>query len=145
MADQNYKGGSQAVTDTIAGQTQVLMNCMLATLPFVQSGKLKIIGVSKRTRMPVIGDVPTLQEQGIANFESGSWQGILVANGTPAAIVARLNAELIKVKRSPDIRARLTVQGAEVVTMASAEQDRLFNPERKRWADVVQQTGIKLD
>jgi len=140
-----YKGGSQAVTDTIAGQTQVLMNGMLATLPFVQSGKLKIIGVSKRTRMPVIGDVPTLQEQGIADFESGSWQGMLVANGTPASIVARLNAELIKVIRSPDIRARLTVQGAEVVTMASAEQDRFFNQERKRWAEVVEQTGIKLD
>jgi tripartite-type tricarboxylate transporter receptor subunit TctC len=140
-----YKGGAQAVTDTIAGQTQVLMNGMLATLPFVQSGKLKIIGVSKRTRMPVIGEVPTLQEQGIANFESGSWQGILVANGTPAAIVARLNAELIKVIRSPDIRARLTVQGAEVVTMAPAEQDRFFNQERKRWAEVVEQTGIKLD
>jgi tripartite-type tricarboxylate transporter receptor subunit TctC len=140
-----YKGGSQAVTDTIAGQTQVLMNGMLATLPFVQSGKLKIIGVSKRTRMPVIGDVPTLQEQGIANFESGSWQGILVANGTPAPIVARLNAELIKVIRSPDIRARLTVQGAEVVTMAPAEQDKFFNQERKRWAEVVEQTGIKLD
>ena len=140
-----YKGGSQAVTDTIAGQTQVLMNGMLATLPFVQSGKLKIIGVSKRTRMPVIGDVPTLQEQGIANFESGSWQGVLVANGTPAAIVARLNAELIKVIRSPDIRARLTVQGAEVVTMAPVEQDKFFNQERKRWAEVVEQTGIKLD
>ncbi len=140
-----YKGGSQAVTDTIAGQTQVLMNGMLATLPFVQSGKLKIIGVSKRTRMPVIGEVPTLQEQGIANFESGSWQGILVANGTPSAIVARLNAELIKVIRSPDIRARLTVQGAEVVTMAPVEQDKFFNQERKRWAEVVEQTGIKLD
>jgi tripartite-type tricarboxylate transporter receptor subunit TctC len=140
-----YKGGSQAVTDTIAGQTQVVMNGMLATLPFVQSGKLKIIGVSKRTRMPVLGEVPTLQEQGIANFESGSWQGILVANGTPAPIVARLNAELIKVIRSPDIRARLTVQGAEVVTMAAAEQDKFFNQERKRWAEVVEQTGIKLD
>jgi tripartite-type tricarboxylate transporter receptor subunit TctC len=140
-----YKGGSQAVTDTIAGQTQVLMNGMLATLPFVQSGKLKIIGVSKRTRMPVLGDVPTLQEQGIANFESGTWQGILVANGTPAPIISRLNAELIKVIRSPDIRARLTVQGAEVVTMAPAEQDKFFNQERKRWAEVVEQNNIKLD
>ena len=140
-----YKGGSQAVTDTIAGQTQVLMNGMLATLPFVQSGKLKVIGVSKRTRFPTLADVPTLQEQGIANFESGSWQGILVAQGTPPPVVARLNAELIKVIRSPDIRARLTAQGAEVVTMASAEQDRFFNVERKRWAKVVEQTGIKLD
>ena len=140
-----YKGGAQAVADTVAGQTEVLMNGMLATLPFVQSGKLKIIGVSKRTRMPLIGDVPTLLEQGIADFESGSWQGVLVADGTPAAVVARLNAELIKIIRSPEIRARLTGQGAEVVTMAPAEQDRFFEVERKRWAEVVEKAGIRLD
>lgn len=140
-----YKGGSQAVTDTIAGQTQVLMNGMLATLPFVQSGKLKILGVSKATRMPLIGDVPTLQEQGLTGFESGTWQGMLVANGTPAAIVNRLNTELIKIIRSPEIRAKLSGQGAEVVTMAPAEQDKFFNQERKRWAEVVTQAGIKLD
>jgi tripartite-type tricarboxylate transporter receptor subunit TctC len=121
------------------------MNGMLATLPFVQSGKLKILGVSKATRMPLIGNVPTLQEQGIAGFESGTWQGVLVAAGTPAPIVNRLNAELIKIIRSPEIRARLSGQGAEVVTMSSAEQDRFFNQERKRWAEVVAQAGIKLD
>ena len=140
-----YKGGAQAVADTVAGQTEVLMNGMLATLPFVQSGKLKIIGVSKRTRMPLIGDVPTLLEQGIADFESGSWQGVLLADGTPAAVVARLNTELIKIIRSPEIRARLTGQGAEVVTMTPAEQDRFFEVERKRWAEVVEKAGIKLD
>ncbi len=140
-----YKGGSQAIGDTIGGQTQVLMNGMLATLPHVQSGKLKILGVSKRSRMPLIGNVPTLQEQGITNFESGTWQGVLVANGTPAAIVQRLNTELIKIIRSPEIRAKLSGQGAEVVTMTSAEQDQFFNQERKRWAEVVAQAGIKLD
>lgn len=140
-----YKGGSQAVTDTIAGQTQVLMNGMLATLPFVQSGKLKILGVSKSTRMPLIGNVPTLAEQGLTNFESGSWQGILVANGTPAVIVNRLNAELIKIIRNPDVRAKLAGQGAEVVTMTPVQQDDFFNRERSRWAQVVAQAGIKLD
>lgn len=140
-----YKGGSQAVTDTIAGQTQVLMNGMLATLPFVQSGKLKILGVSKSTRMPLIGNVPTLAEQGLTNFESGSWQGILVANGTPAATVNRLNTELIKIIRNPDVRAKLAGQGAEVVTMTPVQQDDFFNRERSRWAQVVAQAGIKLD
>jgi tripartite-type tricarboxylate transporter receptor subunit TctC len=140
-----YKGGSQAITDTIAGQTQILMNGMLATLPFVQSGKLKILGVSKGSRMPLIGEVPTLAEQGLANFESGTWQGMLVANGTPAAIVNRLNAELIKVIRSPDIRAKLAGQGAEVVTMAPTQQDAFFVREKARWAKVVAEAGIKLD
>ncbi|MDB5892341.1 MAG: tripartite tricarboxylate transporter substrate binding protein [Polaromonas sp.] len=140
-----YKGGSQAVNDTVGGQTQVLMNGMLATLPFVQSGQLKILGVSKASRMPLIGNVPTLQEQGVAGFESGTWQGVLVAAGTPQPIVNRLNTELIKIIRSPEIRARLSGQGAEVATMSPAEQDQFFNQERKRWAEVVAQAGIKLD
>ena len=140
-----YKGGSQAVSDTIAGQTQVLMNGMLATLPFVQSGKLKILGVSKSTRMPLIGDVPTLAEQGLPGFESGTWQGLLAPNGTPARVVARLNAEVIKVIRSPDIRAKLAGLGAEVVTMMPTEQDAFFNRERARWAKVVADAAIKLD
>ena len=140
-----YKGGVQAVLDTVSGQTQVLMNGMLATLPHVQSGKLKVLGVSKRTRMPLIGDVPTIAEQGVDGFESGTWQGILLPAKTPEAIVARLNAELIRVIRSPDIRARLAGQGAEVVTMAPAEQDRFFKAERERWAKTVTQAQIKLD
>ena len=140
-----YKGGAQAVADTIAGQTQVLMNGMLATLPHVQSGKLKVLGISKRSRMPLIGDVPTLAEQGLTDFESGTWQGALVANGTPPAIMARLNAELIKAIRSPEVRARLTGQGAEVVTMTSVEQDQFFSRERARWAQVVTAANIKLD
>jgi tripartite-type tricarboxylate transporter receptor subunit TctC len=135
----------QAVLDTVAGQTQVLMNGMLATLPHVQSGKLKVLGVSKRTRMPLIGNVPTIAEQGIGGFESGTWQGVLVAAGTPAAVMQRLNTELIRVIRSPDIRARLAGQGAEVVTMAPAEQDRFFETERARWAEVVAQAQIKID
>lgn len=140
-----YKGGVQAILDTVSGQTQVLMNGMLATLPHVQNGKLKILGVSKKSRMPLIDDVPTLAEQGISGFESGTWQGILVPASTPDAIVQRLNAALIGVIRSPDIRARLAGQGAEVVTMTPAEQDRFFNTERARWAQVVAQAQIKLD
>jgi len=125
--------------------TQVLMNGMLATLPHVQSGKLKVLAVSKRTRMPLIGDVPTIAEQGVPGFESGTWQGVLVPAATPAAVVQRLNAELIRAIRAPDVRARLAGQGAEVVTMAPGEQDRFFATERARWARVVAQAQIKLD
>ncbi|MDH6595173.1 tripartite-type tricarboxylate transporter receptor subunit TctC [Variovorax sp. TBS-050B] len=140
-----YKGGVQAVQDTVAGQTQILMNGMLATLPHVQSGKLKVLGVSKGTRMPLIGDVPTIAEQGVPGFESGTWQGVRVARGTPDAIVQRLNKELIAVIRSAEIRSRLAGQGAEVVTMAPAEEEQFFGKERARWAKVVADAGIKLD
>ena len=140
-----YKGGSQAILDTVTGQTQVMMNGMLATYPHVQSGKLKLLGVSKRTRMPLIGDVPTIAEQGLPGYESGSWQGVLLPRATPDAIVSRLNTELIRVIRSPDIRSRLVGQGAEVVTMTPAEQDRFFEAERARWGALVQQAQIKAE
>jgi len=140
-----YKGGVQAIQDTVAGQTQVLMNGMLATLPQVQGGKLKVLAVSKGTRMPLIGDVPTIAEQGVPGFESGTWQGVRVAKGTPDAVVQRLNKELISVIRTADIRSRLAGQGAEVVTMAPAEEEQFFNKERARWAKVVTDANIKLD
>ena len=140
-----YKGGVQAIQDTVAGQTQVLMNGMLATLPQVQGGKLKVLAVSKGTRMPLIGDVPTIAEQGVPGFESGTWQGVRVAKGTPDAVVQRLNKELITVIRAADIRSRLAGQGAEVVTMAPAEEEQFFNKERARWAKVVTDANIKLD
>ena len=140
-----YKGGSQAVTDTIAGQTQVLMNGMLATLPFVQAGKLKVLGVSKATRVPLLGNVPTIAEQGVPGFESGTWQGVLVPAATPPALIARLSAELIRIIRSPEVRARLTAQGAEVHTMSPAEFAPFFEAERKRWAGVVAKSGMKFD
>ncbi len=140
-----YKGGVQAVLDTVAGQTQVLMNGMLATYPHVQSGKLKLIAVSKSTRMPLIGNVPTIAEQGVPGYESGTWQGVVAARGTPDAVIARLNKELVRIIRTPDIRARLAGQGAEVVTMTAPEQDQFFAKERARWAQVIQQANLKLD
>ncbi|SCK47893.1 Tripartite-type tricarboxylate transporter, receptor component TctC [Variovorax sp. HW608] len=140
-----YKGGVQAVQDTVAGQTQVLMNGMLATWPHVQSGKLKVLGVSKPTRMPLIGEVPTIAEQGVPGFESGTWQGVLVPRATPDALVQRLNKELIAIIRSAEVRSRLAGQGAEVVTMTPPEQDQFFDKERARWAKVVSAAQIKLD
>jgi tripartite-type tricarboxylate transporter receptor subunit TctC len=140
-----YKGGSQAITDTIAGQTHAVMNGMLATLPFVQSGKLKVLGVSKGKRVPLLPNVPTLAEQGIKGFESGTWQGVLVPAGTPQAVVNKLSAELIRIIHSPEVRARLSAQGAEVSTLSPADFRTFFERERKSWASVVAQGGVKLE
>jgi len=140
-----YKGGVQSVQDTVAGQTQVLMNGMLATYPHVQSGKLKLLGISKSTRMPLIADVPTLAEQGAQGFASGTWQGVVLPAKTPEAVVQRVNQVLLTAIRSPDVRARLTGQGAEVVTMTPTETDKFFNAERARWRTVVQTAQLQLD
>jgi len=140
-----YKGGSQAVGDTVAGQTHVLMNGALATLPFVQSGKLKALGVSSAKRVDLLPNVPTIAEQGVAGFESGTWQGALLPAGTPPEIVARLNAELTRIIRSPEIQQRLATQGAEVYTMTQAEFATFFDREQKRWAGVVAAGGVKIE
>jgi tripartite-type tricarboxylate transporter receptor subunit TctC len=140
-----YKGGSQAISDTVAGQTQILMNGMLATLPMVQAGKLKVLGVSKPTRVPLLANVPTIAEQGVKGFESGTWQGLLVPKGTPEAIVARLNAEFTRIIRSPEVRERLVSQGAEVYTMSPMEFSTFFERERRKWAAVVAQGGVRIE
>ena len=140
-----YKGGAQAIGDTIGGQTQVLMNGMLATLPHVQSGKLKVIGVSKSTRVPLLSNVPTIAEQGVKGFESGTWQGLLVPANTPPAIVQRLNEVVTGIIRSPEVRERLVSQGAEVYTMTPTEFTTFFERERKNWAKVVAEGGVRLD
>jgi tripartite-type tricarboxylate transporter receptor subunit TctC len=140
-----YKGGAQAIGDTVAGQTQVLMNGMLATLPHVQSGKLKVLGVSKATRVPLLANVPTIAEQGVKGFESGTWQGLLVPAATPPAVLAKLSAELTRIIRSPEVRERLVSQGAEVYTMSPTEFSSFFDRERKNWAAVVTAGGIKID
>jgi tripartite-type tricarboxylate transporter receptor subunit TctC len=140
-----YKGGAQAIQDTIGGQAQVLMNGMLATLPHVQSGKLKVLGVSKGTRVPLLQDVPTIAEQGVKGFESGTWQGLLVPASTPPAVLAKLSAELTRIIRSPEVRERLVSQGAEVYTMTPAEMTAFFERERKNWANVVAQGGVRVD
>ena len=140
-----YKGGAQAISDTVAGQTQVLMNGMLATLPQVQAGKLKVIGVSKATRVAQLPQVATIAEQGVAGFESGTWQGLLVPANTPPAVLARLHAEITRIIRTPEVQDRLTSQGAEVVTMTPTEFSTFFERERKLWAAVVAQGGIKAE
>ncbi|MBV8272927.1 MAG: tripartite tricarboxylate transporter substrate binding protein [Cupriavidus sp.] len=140
-----YKGGSQAISDTVGGTAQVLMNGMLATWPQVQARKLKLLAVSKRSRMALVSQTPTIAESGVPNFESGTWQGVMAPAGMPDALVARISAELVRIIRTPEIRAQLAGQGAEVVTMTPAETSKWFATEEKRWAQVVKSAGVKLD
>ncbi len=140
-----YKGGAQAITDVVGGQVQIIMNGLLATLPHVQSGKLRAIAISKRERMSILPNVATIAEQGVPGFESGTWQGILAPRGMPDAIASRVGAELAKIISQPDIKQKLGEQGAEVVVMNPADLDTFFNKERARWADVVAKADIKLD
>lgn len=140
-----YKGGSQAVTDTIGGQTQVIMNGLLATLPYIKAGKLRPIAISKRERMQLVPDIPTISEQGVAGFESGTWQGVMAPVTTTDPVAIRLSELMAQIVNQPDVKAQLNEQGAEIVTRNPAELAQFFNSERARWASVVKSADIRLD
>jgi tripartite-type tricarboxylate transporter receptor subunit TctC len=140
-----YRGGAQALNDTVAGTTQMLLNGMVATQPQVTAGRLKVIGVSKRSRMALIGNVPTLAEQGATGFESGTYQGVLAASTMPKAAVDRLSAVLVQVVRAPEIRARLVELGAEVMTSSPLETSAFIATDRQRWARVIERAGKQIE
>jgi tripartite-type tricarboxylate transporter receptor subunit TctC len=140
-----YRGGAQALNDTVAGTTQMLLNGMVATQPQVTAGRLKVIGVSKRSRMALIGNVPTLAEQGATGFESGTYQGVLAPSSLPKAAVERLSAVLVQVVRAPDIRARLVELGAEVMTSSPTETGAFITTDRQRWARVIERAGTQIE
>ena len=140
-----YKGGAQAITDVVGGQADVLFNGMLATYPHVKSGKLKILAVSSAKRVPAIPDVPTVAESGVTGFETGSWQGVLAPPNTPAPVVAKMNADLIKVLQDPETRDKLAAQGAEVRTLTPEAMKAFIKDETGRWAKVVKDGGVKVE
>jgi tripartite-type tricarboxylate transporter receptor subunit TctC len=140
-----YKGGAQAMTDTMGGTTDVVLNGMLATLPHVQSGKLKAVAVSKRTRVAALAQVPTVAEQGVADFESGTYQGVTTAATMPAANVMKLNAALLKVMQMPEIRTRMNDAGAEVTTSTPEEISSFLGKEKTRWEAVIKRAGTDIE
>jgi tripartite-type tricarboxylate transporter receptor subunit TctC len=118
---------------------------MLATLPLVQGGRLKLLGISKRTRMALLPDAPTIAEQGVKDFESGTYQGIAIPSTMPKAVAEKLAAALIQVIRGPDLRARLAAAGAEVMTSSPQETTEFLAKEAKRWSSVIQRAGNQLE
>ncbi|MFY3329995.1 Bug family tripartite tricarboxylate transporter substrate binding protein [Achromobacter xylosoxidans] len=140
-----YKGGSQAVTDTIGGQTQVIMNGLLATLPHIKGGKLRAIAISKKERMQLVADIPTISEQGVAGFESGTWQGVMAPAATTDKTANLLATLMGQIVNQPDVKSQLNEQGAEIVVRDPAQLAQFVNSERARWAKVVQSADIRLD
>jgi len=139
-----YKGGSAAVTDVIAGNANVLFNGMLATYPSVKAGRLKGLAVSSAQRVPSAPELPTVAET-LPGFETGSYQGLLAAAGTPREIVAKLNAEMIRILNTGDMKEFLAKQGTEVRAGTPEALGTFIANEKARWAKVVKEAGIKAD
>ena len=139
-----YKGGSQAVTDVIAGNSNVLFNGMLATYPSVKGGRLKGLAVSGAARVPSAPELPTISET-LPGFVTGSYQGLLAAAGTPRDIVLKLNGELTRILNTADMKEFLAKQGTEVRTGLPEALGSFIASEKARWAKVVKEAGIKAE
>ena len=140
-----YKGGSQALTDMVGGQAQVMFNGMLATYPFVKDGKLKVLAISSATRFASAPDIPTVAESGFAGFETGSFQGIVAPAGTPPEIVNKLHSTVMAILATPEMRDRLDKAGAEVRAQSPAQFGAFIRGEKERWAKVIRESGAKFE
>jgi tripartite-type tricarboxylate transporter receptor subunit TctC len=140
-----YKGGADAVTAVVGGQAHVLFNGMLATWPSVTGGRLRALAISSAKRVPAAPDTPPVAEQGLPGFETGSYQGFVGPKGMPKDVTAKLNAELIKVLNTADMKERFAKQGTEVRTGTPESLGQWMSTEQAKWAKVVKDSGAKFD
>jgi tripartite-type tricarboxylate transporter receptor subunit TctC len=140
-----YPGSSQAVTALVAGDVDMACLPAISVLPQVKAGKLKVIGSTLANRSPLMPDIPTLKEQGLADVEAGAWNGVVVPAGTPAPIVERIRAATIAVLKDPAVAAQLQRQMIEVVASSPEEFVAHKRAERERWAPVIAKTNVTLD
>jgi tripartite-type tricarboxylate transporter receptor subunit TctC len=140
-----YKGGSDAVAAVAAGQADVLFNGMLATWPTVQGGRLKALAISSAQRVPSAPETPTVAEQDLAGFETGSFQGVVGPAGIARDVVAKLNAELVRVLATAEMKERFAKQGTEVRTGSAESLGTWLRTEQAKWAKVVKESGAKFD
>jgi len=144
MTHVPYKGSPQAVADLVAGNVQLGIPTMPAALPFIKSGRVKVLGVTTAKRASNLSDVPTLAEAGVKGYEAALWTGVLAPANTPAAIVSRLNTEIARVLELKDVQEALAKQGAEVQSGTPQEFAAFLKTEYAKWARVVKEANIRM-
>jgi tripartite-type tricarboxylate transporter receptor subunit TctC len=140
-----YKGSPPALQDVVAGQVTMTFDNITTAWPLAKGGRLRALAVTTAKRSPVAPDVPTLAEAGLVGYEVGSWQGVFAPAGTPPDVIRRLNAEMVKIIQSPEVREKLIALGAEPVGDSPEEFAALVKSEVSKWADVVKKSGARVD
>lgn len=116
---------------------------LTTVLPFARSGRLRALAVTSSTRSPILPDVPAIAEAGVPGFEAATWNGLMAPAGTPKEVVAKLNADIVRVLRLPDTRERLAAQALEPIADSSAAFGAFISSEIERWGKVVKAAGLK--
>jgi tripartite-type tricarboxylate transporter receptor subunit TctC len=140
-----YKGAAQATTDLIGGQVQLSMSSVPTLIGHIRSGKMRAIAVTSLNRVDDIPQVPTIAESGYKGFETVTWFGFVAPTNTPKDIVAKLNAEINKALQSPEVKKKLSDQGADILGGSSDQFAALIKSDIARWAPVIKESGAKLD
>jgi tripartite-type tricarboxylate transporter receptor subunit TctC len=145
VIDVPYKGSGPAAIDVLSGQIPLAMVDLTSALPHVKAGKLVALAVSSTQRLPMLPDVPTMSEAGVSNYESTGWFGIVAPAGTPAAIVNRLNAEIVAALNDPAIQNTMRGMGVEPAPSKPDEFELYIKNEIQKWNKVIKTAGTKLD
>lgn len=140
-----YKGAPPALTDTLGGQVQSFLSSVPSALGHIRTGRLRALAVTSAKRSAEMSDVPTIAESGYRGFDANTWYGLLAPAGTPAAVVARLNAEVNRVLAMPDVRQRLASEGGDAVGGSPGQFASFLRIEHAKWGRVVKESGAKLD
>ncbi len=138
------KGGAQAIQDVAGGHADLIFNSMLATAPHVKSGSLRLLAVTSPKRVGAFPDAPAANEL-LPGYTAGSWQGVLTTAGTPREVVAKINADIVKLLNTPEMKAKIIDLGAEPIGNSPEEMDRFLREDRARWAKLIKETGLKLE
>jgi tripartite-type tricarboxylate transporter receptor subunit TctC len=140
-----YKGSGPALPDLIAGRTQYMIDIIVSALPMVQSGKLRMLGVTTTKRYPTLPDVPTIAESGLPGYEAAQWYGLFAPAGLPAPIAKKVEADVEKLLDNKPLRAGLSQRGAEMMYGNSAQFKAVVKQDIAKWAKVVKETGVRAD
>ena len=144
MVPVHYRGAAQAIPDLIAGRVQVMFDIAVSSLPYINSGQLRVLAVATPTPHELLPGVPTISES-VPGFEAGGWQGVCAPSKTSAEIVDKLNREINAVLADAKLRARLVELGGQPTPGTPADFGKFIASETDKWGKVVRQAGLKLD
>ncbi|MDB5811423.1 MAG: tripartite tricarboxylate transporter receptor family protein [Betaproteobacteria bacterium] len=139
-----YKGAGPALTDLVGGQVQIMFTGISSTLPYVKSSRLKALGVSSEKRVPILPDVPAVNEE-IAGYEVTTWYGVFAPVQIPKPYITRLNQTLAAIFATPDARQRLSALGADPMTMSPEQFAAAIRRETAKWAKLIKESGVRPD
>jgi tripartite-type tricarboxylate transporter receptor subunit TctC len=138
-----YKGGAPALADLVAGQLSFMIENVPGTLPFVRDGKLRALAITSTRRLPLVAELPTMQEAGVPGYQLVGWNGLFAPRSTPPEILARLNGSLARIMTTPDVIEQLAKLGAEPGGDSQAHFAAFVKDESTRWGKIIRDKGIK--